>query len=509
MGVWTAISRALGFGRVLVIAAVLGTTFLGNAFQAANSVSNVIFELLAAGALSAVLVPTFVRLLDRHEQTEAEEQAGSLLGVALLVLGAITLIGIALAPQIARLLTSNVADASIRESQEDLVAFLLRFFLPQVLLYAWGAIAIAVLHAHRRFAITAAAPIASSIVMVAFLGAFWLMTDGSTSLDLSTAEKLTLAGAGTLAVVGYVGVLLIAAERTGFRLRPHRPARAGPALRGLLTRSGWGVVLHSTAGALLGVAIVTGGAVEGGVVAYQVAFVFFLAPYAILAQPIQTTVLPELSVDDALGEPDLFTTRLRWAVESMTMLLVPVTVAFVVFARPGMEVLAFGNAAGGGVDLLAAAVASLGVGLLPYSAFLLLARSSYALDDSRTPALAALVAAAAGAAGMVLGAAATEGTATVAWLGLGHSLAYLVGTGLLAVAERRRLGGIPWPRSFLPAATLSVLLGALAWLGTRWIGVESRASAVVALGVVGVPAIAVYALLWRVVRPSGTVPEMA
>ena len=44
--------------------AVLGTTFLGNAFQSANSLSNVLFELLAAGALSAVLVPTFVKLLD-------------------------------------------------------------------------------------------------------------------------------------------------------------------------------------------------------------------------------------------------------------------------------------------------------------------------------------------------------------------------------------------------------------------------------------------------------------
>ena len=52
--------------RVLVVAAVLGTTYLGNAFQSANSVSNVLFELLAAGALSAVLVPTFVELLDRE-----------------------------------------------------------------------------------------------------------------------------------------------------------------------------------------------------------------------------------------------------------------------------------------------------------------------------------------------------------------------------------------------------------------------------------------------------------
>ena len=53
MGAATAVSRLLGFGRVLVIAAVLGTTDLGNIFSASNSVSNVLFDLLAAGALSA------------------------------------------------------------------------------------------------------------------------------------------------------------------------------------------------------------------------------------------------------------------------------------------------------------------------------------------------------------------------------------------------------------------------------------------------------------------------
>ena len=64
MGGVTVVSRLTGFVRVLVIAAVLGTTYLGNTFQAANSVSNVLFELLAAGALSAVLVPTFVSSID-------------------------------------------------------------------------------------------------------------------------------------------------------------------------------------------------------------------------------------------------------------------------------------------------------------------------------------------------------------------------------------------------------------------------------------------------------------
>src|SRR5262249_35021634 len=86
MGGVTAVSRLAGFARVLVIAAVLGTTYLGNTFQAANSVSNVLFELLAAGALSAVLVPTFVRLIDAGDDGEADRLANGLLAYALVAM---------------------------------------------------------------------------------------------------------------------------------------------------------------------------------------------------------------------------------------------------------------------------------------------------------------------------------------------------------------------------------------------------------------------------------------
>src|SRR5437879_13604024 len=108
MGAATAVSRILGFGRVLVIAAVLGTTDLGNTFSASNSVSNVLFDLLAAGALSAVLVPAFVELLGRSSGSaadgDAEGLAGALLGWSLLVLGPVCLAGVLAAPALARLL---------------------------------------------------------------------------------------------------------------------------------------------------------------------------------------------------------------------------------------------------------------------------------------------------------------------------------------------------------------------------------------------------------------------
>ena len=84
------VSRVTGLLRVLAIGGALGTTFLGNVYQTANLVSNLLFELLAAGMLSSVLVPPFVALLDAGRRDEAERLAGALLGVALVVLGVVT-----------------------------------------------------------------------------------------------------------------------------------------------------------------------------------------------------------------------------------------------------------------------------------------------------------------------------------------------------------------------------------------------------------------------------------
>ena len=124
MSVATLASRGIGFVRVWVIAAVLGTTFLGNAYQSSSSVSNVLFELLAAGALSAVLVPTFVHLLDAGKDREAEDLASGLLGLALAVMGVVCVLGMIAAPQIARLLSTGVHDSPGREATDRAVDLL-------------------------------------------------------------------------------------------------------------------------------------------------------------------------------------------------------------------------------------------------------------------------------------------------------------------------------------------------------------------------------------------------
>jgi putative peptidoglycan lipid II flippase len=496
MGVVTAVSRSFGLVRVLVITAVLGTTFLGNTFQASNSVSNVLFELLAAGALSAVLVPTFVELLDGNDQEEAERLAGGLLGVAIVGLGVVAVLGIVFAPALAHALTAGNRNARVAAQQRELATYLLRFFVPQVVMYAYGAIATAVLYARRRFAVTAAAPIGNTLVIVACLVVFRIQGGPRPGFDLTGSERLLLALAGTGGVAAFVGVLAVACRRAGFRLRPRRPGR-DPVVRRLLRLSFWGLFLNAGTGMLLAAALVAGNSVEGGVVAYQAAFVFFLAPYAVLAQPIHTAILPEISGEAARGELEAFAESVHRALDSMALLVVPVSIGFVVFALPIARVVAFGAVSRDGVALLAAGLASLGIGLYPYGAFLLLARAYYAQGESRVPALVAVATASAGVVVMAAGAAGVHGAAKVAALGIGHSSAYLLAAVALGVGLSRRTGRALVPRQLARATAVAGCVGALSWLTMRALSPDGRAQTFAATAVVAGLAAAVYIAVLR------------
>lgn len=501
MGAATLLSRSVGFVRVWMIAAVLGTTYLGNTFQATTSVSNVLFELLAAGALSAVLVPTFVHHLEDGDQAETERLASGILGVALVGLGVVTVIALALAPQIAGLLTTGAPTEKIAAQQESLATFFLWFFIPQIMFYGWGTVSTAVLYAKRSLAIPAIAPIANTFVLVISLAIFWVLHGSNGNLDLTLTEKLVLSLGATIGVLGFVGVPAVALHRSGFRLRPRLMPR-DERLRNLMRLSGWAVLQHMGIGILLGATLVLGNRVEGGVVAYQFAFVLFLAPYAIMAHPVQTAIQPELTLDAKRNDDVSFAQGVRWATDSMALLVIPVSAAFVALAVPAMRAITV-DSQNHNVDLLAAAIASLGIGLFPYCIFLLFARALYARGDSRTPAIVALVTACLGVAFMTIMSYSSHGTARVLALGYGHSIAYLLGAVTLGFVLHRRLRAPLFPTALPLALITSAVLGTAAWALFHALGSMGRVATIALLIGVGVVGAAIYVGVLRLVRGQG------
>ena len=63
------LSRLTGLVRTVILIDVLGAGALADVYTFANNVPNLVYELLAGGVLSAVLLPIFVDLA-RHEDRD-------------------------------------------------------------------------------------------------------------------------------------------------------------------------------------------------------------------------------------------------------------------------------------------------------------------------------------------------------------------------------------------------------------------------------------------------------
>lgn len=499
-------ARATGLLRVLAVGGALGATFLGNTYQTANLVSNLLFELLAAGILSSVLVPPFVALIDAGRGEEAERLAGAVLGVALAVLGGVTVLGLVGRPWIMRALTVAVDDAAVRAAEVRLGAFLLWLFIPQVLFYAVGAVATAMLHGSRRFAAAAFAPVANNVAVIATMVAFRAMGAGGRQgpgLDLPLAQKMVLAVGTSAGVVAMAGVPVLALWQSGVRLRP-RWDPMQPALRALGRAGLWGVAYLALAQVLVATTLVLANRVEGGVVAYHIAYTVFLLPFAVLAHPVITALYPRLAAEAQAGAWPRFAAALGEGARSITFLVLPAAALLVALAGPGLRVVRLGALDAGGTGLVARVLAAYAVGLAGYAGLQLLTRASYAAGDTRTPALVNLAVAAGGSVLMVVAFGAASGPGRVVALGLAYSVAMLGGAVVLGVAVRRRAGA-PWPVAATLARSLAgaVVAAVTARLAAGLAPSGGRGGAAVAVVLGGTAGVGAYLLTaWALRAPE-------
>ncbi len=479
---WNLVSRVTGFLRTLATAGALGVGVLGDTYQSANVVSNILFELLAGGLLFSVLVPTFVGLLDRGRRDQAAALAGALLARALVALGALVVAGVVLAPWIMRALTLGVADGAAREEQIRLGTFLLWFILPQLLLYGVGAVSSALLQADRRFTASAVAPVFNNLVVLGTMAAFALVHRPGAGLNLSGGEKLLLGG-GTLAgTVALTTVPLLVGRRHRLVARPRwrDPAAAG---LGALARKGlWGAGHIGLNQVLVAATVVLAARVRGGVIAFQTAFTFFLLPHAVLAHPIFTALFPRLSAAATAEDLDRFAGDVAGGVRVMALLLAPAAGLLAVVALPVLTVARVGRLDGRGAELVAAVLSAYLVGLLGYSAFFLLTRASYALGDVRSPTTVNLGVTVGAVAAMAVASSVVHGNSRVAVLGLVHGVAVSAGSVVLFGRLRAATGRpVPVVAALARALAGTAVAAVAATAVVRAVGIDSRPAALVAV----------------------------
>ncbi|MGI8754780.1 MAG: murein biosynthesis integral membrane protein MurJ [Acidimicrobiales bacterium] len=490
----TALSRFTGFILFVVVAAVVGLGALGNTYQSANTIPNVLYELVIAGVVQAVLIPSLVAHLDRDDQLGAEHVAGAVLGLATIALAVVAVAGAVAAPWLARALFADGENPAVRAAQARTGTVFLWFFLPQVVCYAAGLVATSVLNARHRFALPAVAPLANNVVVLVALAGFWRLRDGSRSVRLSAAETVVLAGGTTLGVVAFCGLPVMAARRSGFRLRPNLDHR-NPEVRSLARQGAWAAVFLAATQLLLVVVLVLGNRVQGGLIAYQLGFQFFLLPHALFALPVLTTLFPTLSRLARSGDHAGFGATVGRGVETIAYLVVPMAVLLGALGGVVSRTVLFGQAGPAGTARVAGALAGFAPGLVGYGLFLFASRVSYARGDTRTPALVNLVAVVAGGVVMVVASAVVPDRHRVAALAASHSLTYLAGSVVLLRRVVRAL-----PRADRPAlaaavarpVALGLALATVLVVAVRWVHPVGRAAGTATLAVLGAATLAAY-----------------
>jgi putative peptidoglycan lipid II flippase len=371
------VSRILGWLRVVVIVngGLSGSEL--DTFFAAFRLPDLMFQLVAAGALSSAVIPVISSLLATEETARAWRVVSTIANLMLIALLALAVVVLVAAPAIIPLITPGFSQA-----QWDRTVDLTRIMILSPIFLALGSLATSVLNARGRFAASAIAPI---VYNLAIIGAAWLLapTYGVTGLAIGV-----VAGA-----VGHLLVQIRPLRGIGFqydrRIDLSDP-EAGKTLRLMAPRAlGLGatqitfVVLTSLASTM----------VTGSVTAFNVAFTLLQIPIGLIGVPLGVVVLPSLSRVAALGNLEEFSGLVSRALRLTVYVMVPVTGISIVLRDEIVRLLfGYGRFDQAAIDLTAATFAAFLVGLTAHALIAVLARAFYARHDTRTPVAAAILA---------------------------------------------------------------------------------------------------------------------
>jgi len=388
-------SRLTGFVRVLVIGYVLGVGVLSDAFNYANGIPNIIYDLLLGGILSATLIPVFVEQLNDEDPAEASHSVSAVLTTVALALVVVSGLLYVAAPALIRFYLI-LSPHSTAPAEKALATRLLRYFAPQVFFLGFTVASTALLNARRRFTAAAVSPVINNLVAIAALLATKaaaqnvLYRKGLTSADTLSrfsrdGRAVLILGAGT--TVGYAVQLLVqlpAMHRLGLRLRPvWHPGHW--AVRRVAGLSSWLVGVVLTNQVSLALVMILAGHTAGGVTAYQFGYQFFQLPYALIAVSVASAIMPDLaerwSARDRVRFERQFVTGLRTSLA----VLIPVSLVYMAVAQPFIELaIHHGAVSRSGAHLVTRTLVYFVAGLPGFSSFFLLMRAFQAMQDSRS-----------------------------------------------------------------------------------------------------------------------------
>jgi putative peptidoglycan lipid II flippase len=439
------VARVLGYVRVVVIGTTFGAGEDLDAFYAAFRIPDLIFQLVAAGAVASAVVPIVSSLVSNGEPARAWRVVSTLINLMLVGLLIFAAIAFIWAPQLVAAITPGFSGPILDRTIE-----LTRIMLASPILLALGAVATAALNSERRFAASAIAPI---VYNLAIIGAAVLLSDsmGVTGLALGV-------------VAGSFGLLVVqlpALRRVGFRYAPRidlsdDQARKllrlmGPRVLGLSASQITMVVMTSLA---TGVGL-------GAVTAFTIAFALYQIPMGVIGIPLGIVIFPSMARELAVGRTGSYLELVARATRILLFVMLPIAAIGIALRLPAVDLLlGYGRFDAADVVITAETLLPFLIGLTGHAVIGVFARAFYARQDTRTPVLAAILA-------VVVNT--TVGFALVGQyglpaLGLAIAVAAWIEAGALLLVLRRRepdldVTGILWVgvRSLLAAVVAGVV----------------------------------------------------
>ena len=388
MAIGTILSRITGFIRSILVVAVLGTALLADSYNVANTMPNILYNLLVGGALTAVFVPQLVRSFADSDGGEgfASRLVTTISGILLLLV----LLGVVFAPWLVRIYAPEFASPGFETEHQIAIAFT-RYCLPQIFFLGLFTMLGQIANARGSFAPLMWAPIANNLVVIAIFSGI-LIAQQSLSISTITDSQVQLLGWGTtLGIVVQALILIPVVLRSGITLK----LRFG--LKGLgksFTLAGWTLVyvLISQLGYLVTVNVATTAAVQSardglttgvGFTPFTSSYYIMLLPYSIVTISIITALLPHLSKLAIEKKVDDVKAQLIRAIRMCGVVTVPSAVALAFFGPLITEVLYFGISLEDS-RYIGYVLSALSLGLVAFSINLILIRGFNAFEDTKT-----------------------------------------------------------------------------------------------------------------------------
>src|SRR5512142_145491 len=156
-------SRALGLVRDIVISHQFGTSRELDAYFAAFTVPDLIFNVIAGGALGSAFIPTFAAALALGDTPRAWRLASAVLNLALVILTTVAALLALFAPQV----VATVVAPYFAPEEQALTASLMRWMLITPVVFGLSGILMGILNSYHHFVLPAAAPVVYNAAIIA------------------------------------------------------------------------------------------------------------------------------------------------------------------------------------------------------------------------------------------------------------------------------------------------------------------------------------------------------